>query len=222
MKRSEVNTRSKRLQVEKNRSFTLAIVSIAAFVFVGSIMGSRSLYVELGYLSKVGDRKEEAVDQLEKNITAVATLQESYDTFKNQSPNLLGGSTDGTGDKDGDNAKLVLDALPDSYNFPALTSSVERLLEGYQINSIAGSDDVLSQGSVNPSIGAVEMPFNVDVKGSYADTRALLDKFRRSIRPISITKLELRGTDQDIQMTMSAKTYYQPQRGLEINDEVVE
>ena len=213
---------SKRIQVDKDKTTIFIIVSVAAFITVGSLMVARGLLNQTSYLSKVADKKEVAVKQLEDNKIAVVTLEESYKKFKEQDPNLLGGSAVGTSEKDGDNAKLILDSLPSKYDFPALTTSIERLLVGYGINGITGVDDTVAQQQADPSIGITEMPFMVDVTSNYEGIKTLVSSMHKSIRPIQITRLELRGTNDRLQAIINAKTFYQPERGLEITEELVQ
>lgn len=213
---------SKRVQVDKDKTTIFAIVSVAAFITVASLMVARGLWSQTAYLSKVADKKEVAVKQLEANKSAVVTLEESYKKFKEQTPNLLGGSIEGASEKDGDNAKLILDSLPSKYDFPALTTSIERLLVGYGINGITGVDDTVAQQTTDPAIGVVEIPFSVDVYSNYEGIKELINSLHKSIRPFQVTKLEFRGTNDRLQAFISAKTFYQPERGLEITEEPVQ
>lgn len=212
---------AKRAQVDKDKTLIFAIVSVAAFIVVAALMMSKGLWSQANYYGSVADKKEIAVKQLETNLSAVNSLQAAYNSFKNQDPNLIGGSSTGTADRDGDNARLVLDALPSKYDFPALATSLERLLLGYDINGITGNDDSVAQsGAAAGSV--IEMPFTVDVNTNYDNFKNLINTFDRSIRPLSISRIDFRGTNGDLQVGISAKTFYQPEKGLEITSEVVQ
>lgn len=212
---------AKQAAVDKNQTTIFAVVAIASVITVGSLMVAKGLWSQSSYLGKVADKKEAAVKQLKDNKVAVASLTEAYNKFNEQSPNLLGGTTTGNGPRDGSNGTLILDALPNTYDFPALTSSLERLLVGYLIDGINGSDDSLAQESM-PAGVPVEMPFTFDVSTSYDGFKQLLDSFNKSIRPFNIVKLELSGVNSDLKVTVEAKSYYQPDAGLEITSEVVQ
>lgn len=214
------NKTGKHLQVDKAKTMIFVIVAAASVVTVGSLMISRSLWQNTSYMGKVAEKRESARDQLEKNKVAVAALAESYQALVDENPNLLGGVPDGQGERDGNNATLILDALPNKYDFPALASSLEKLLTGYSINGIEGVDDSIIQQTAEAS-GPVDMPFGVEVVTTYDSFKNLIGSFRRSIRPIAISKLELSGTNAALQVSIEAKTFYQPQLGLQITEESV-
>ena len=141
------NRSVKHVQIDKANSRMVAIVAMAAFVVVFSLVASRALLGQRSYQARVIAGKQKAVKQLKDNITSVDSLVKSYSVFVSSSTNVLGGNSTGTGAQDGDNAKLVLDALPSQYDFPALATSLEKILtsKNYKINSITGTDDEIKQ-----------------------------------------------------------------------------
>ncbi len=215
----------KRLQISKANSSMVLTVAIAAFVVAFSLVASRALLNKRAYQARVIAAKEQAVDQLEANIKAANTLTKSYQAFIDTSENVIGGNPNGTGDRDGDNAKIILDALPSQYDFPALTSSLEKILtnNGYRIDSITGTDDELAQqeqqGSATPQ--PIEMPFTISVTTNLDGARNLLSLLERSIRPIKIQTIQVSGSNNDLQLTISAITYYQPQRDITVKTEAI-
>lgn len=212
---------TKRAAVDKNQATIFAVVAVAAVITVGSLMVAKGLWSQSSYLGKVAGKKEAAVKQLEDNKVAVAALNEEYKKFDGQSPNLLGGNTTGTGPRDGSNSTLILDALPSEYDFPALAASLEKLLVGYTIEGITGSDDSLAQAEA-ASGTPIEMPFSFDVTTSYDGFKQLLGTFDKSVRPFSLVRLGLTGVNSDLKVTAEAKTYYQPSAGMEVTEEVVQ
>lgn len=214
------NKSEKRVRLDKDKSQLFIIVSVAAVITVGSIVVARALWSQGNYLQKVAGIKTDAKQQLEENKAAVASLTEAYGTFINQDPNLLGGRKDGDTDRDGDNGVLVLDALPSSYDFPAVASSLEKLLAGYSINSIAGTDDSAAQATLAGGV-PVEIPFMLSVRANYEGFKELSGRFNRSIRPIHITSLELSGSNSELDIDILGKTFYQSEHGLQITEEQV-
>src|SRR6185436_19057656 len=97
-------------------------------ITVFSLMASRGLLGQRSYQARVINEKGKAVKQLQSNVAATKSLVDSYSNFTSLSSNVLGGNPRGTGDKDGDNGKIVLDSLPSKYDFPALTTSLEKIL----------------------------------------------------------------------------------------------
>ncbi len=211
---------SKRARVDKNKTMIFIFVAIASVVAVASLMISRGLWSHANYMNEVIAKKEKAYKQLQDNKVAVAQLAEAYEAFDSQFPNLLGGSPEGVGPRDGSNATLILDSLPNKYDFPALVASLEKLLEGYVIDGISGSDDIISQEGVLAG-APVEIPFSFEINTNYDSMKLLLETFNKSIRPFQIAKMEIRGSNDALRVSMEARTYYQPEMGLQIKTEVV-
>jgi len=138
---------TKRLLIERANSTIVVIVGVAAFVTAFSLVASRSLLAKRSYQAKVIAAQEKARDQLHHNIEAVDTLKTSYQEFVSRPENIIGGNSTGQGERDGDNAKIILDALPSKYDFPALAASLEKILadRNYRIRSITGTDNEATQ-----------------------------------------------------------------------------
>ncbi|HTE57543.1 MAG TPA: hypothetical protein VK694_02275 [Verrucomicrobiae bacterium] len=237
MARSQVS--AKRLMINKANSTIVIVVAVAAFLTAFSLVASRALLGKRSYQNRVIAAQEKARDQLQKNIKEVESLNTSYIAFVGQDPNIIGGSRTGTGDRDGDNAKIVLDALPSKYDFPALTSSIEKIMSG-KIQTITGVDDEANQNTDDAqpstssgvsqtqkkdtpgSAAAVDMPFEMSVKGSYVSMQDVLNTLQQSIRPININTLTYTAGDSgNVQLTITAKSFYQPEKVLKITTEEV-
>lgn len=222
---AQLRLSTKHLQISKANSRVVLFIAIAAFVTVFSLVSSRALLSKRSYQSRVIAGKEKAAKQLKDNLKAVSTLAASYAQFTNSSnQNVLGGTANGLGDKDGDNAKIVLDALPSKYDFPALASSLEKILNdrSYKVNSISGTDDELkqAQGAVANPV-AIPIPFVVQVTGTYDSTKDLVLILERSVRPFQIQTLSFTGQDAAIKLNINANTYYQPGKNLDITTKEV-
>ena len=237
---------TKRLQIDKANSTIVIAVSVAAFATAFSLVSAKSLLARQSYQNKVIAAQEKARDQLQSNIDAIDDLKVKYTEFVNRQENIIKGSSAGSGERDGDNARIVLDALPSKYDFPALASSLEKILEdrNYRIQTIGGTDneanlnagqstDSAVPGSTTPATdtaatqqtagSAVEMPFELGAEGSYQGMIDLLQVFRNSIRPLYVQMLTFTAGDGDaVQIDIQGKTYYQPERTLNITEEVVQ
>lgn len=214
----------KRFQIDKANSRVVIILAIAAFVATFSVISSKALITQRNYQARVIAEKTKTAKTLKANLTSANTLAESYRNFVSTPQNVLGGSPQGQADNDGDNAKIVLDALPSKYDFPALAASLEKILLDRQlkINGITGSDDELAQGNVtSPAPQPVDMPFEIAVTSSYDSVQVLFDILGRSIRPFQVTELNLTGTTDNVTLNLSAKTFYQPEKNLNITTKVV-
>lgn len=197
----------------------------AAFVLVFAIVAGRALVSQMAYQNRVISAKKSALSQLRADLEARDSLQESYRNFVAENPNVLAGNPDGTGDKDGDNAKIVLDALPSKYDFPALTTSLEKLIisQNLQIMGIGGTDQEAAEAikEATPTPEAVAMPFQLQVGGSYQSIQSFVDVMLRSIRPFEIMTVEFSGDESSMVANITAQTYYQPEKSLKIKNEVV-
>lgn len=215
----------KQVQIEKTNVRIFVAVAATVFIFMFCAVAVKALISRQAYQNKVIAARETARDQLEQNIQAASQLTESYKTFVANTPNVIGGDPSGTAERDGDNARVILDALPSVYDFPALTSSVEKLAtkEGLKIESITGTDDEVNQGgqSSNEPV-AVELPFTVSVNGAYQNINNLILQFEKSIRPFKVTQLVFTGGENGtVDLTIDAKSFYQPAKNLEIKKEVI-
>jgi len=213
--------------INKANTRIVIYVSVAAFILVFSLVATKTLVSQAAYQNRVITAKRAAVNQLKADIAATSKLKSSYDAFVNTPENALGGNPHGTGAQDGDNAKIVLDALPSSYDFPGLTTALDNLLSaqnGIKINSISGTDDELNQANNQSSSSpqASPIPFSVSVTGNYASMQNVINVFEHSIRPIQVQAVQMNGASNGLTMNVTAQTYYQPAKSLNINKKVVQ
>ncbi|HSX32935.1 MAG TPA: hypothetical protein VLF91_01215 [Candidatus Saccharimonadales bacterium] len=217
---------TKRTLISKANTSMVIATTVAAFIVVFTLVAGKSLISQMTYQNHVLSAKKTALNQLKDDLAARDTLQSAYNSFVAENPNLLGGDPSGSGARDGDNAALILDALPSAYDFPALTNSLEALInsENLKIMSITGVDQEVTQGanSSSPSPQAVAMPFSIQVGGSYQSVQNLVNVFSASIRPFQIQTITLTGNQSNMTATISAQTYYQPGKNLTIKSETVQ
>lgn len=224
MAKAHIST--KRIMIDKSQTTMVAAAGTAAFVLVFALIASKSMIGQMTYQNRVIGAKKAAVSQLQDNISATSTLVNSYKAFVDTNQNVLGGNPSGTGSQDGDNAKVVLDALPSKYDFPALATSLEKLItaQNLQIQSITGTDDEVAQssnqGSATPE--PVVMPFQISVTGSYEGIRNLINAFNKSVRPFQVQTIQLAGNQSDMSLTLTAQTFYQPEKDFNVTKKVIE
>lgn len=215
----------KRVLIDKANTRLVVTVSIAVFAVIFSLVAAKTLWTQSSYQKRVIDAKNKAATQLQANVEAMEKLSASYSAFVGTSTNIIGGNSLGTGPQDGNNAKIILDALPSKYDFPALATNLETLMNDQQVTvvNISGVDDEIAQSgnTDSPSPTPVEMPFQLTATADYVKTQALIGAFERSIRPIKITTLDISGAQDRLTVTVSAMTYYQPAKSLNIREEIV-
>jgi hypothetical protein len=222
---SKVRLSSKRLAIDKSNARIVAQIAVAAFVSVFCLVSIVSLLSQRSYQAKVESKKEMALRQLKSNIESVDQLISSYQEFANTPENVLGGDPEGSGDRDGDNPRIILDALPSVYDFPALATSLEKMLKdnNITIDNISGTDDEIAQADQESqsSPQPLEMPFTIEATAGSSSVKKFLALFERSIRPIQIQKIVMEGQDNKVKFTIDARSYYQPEKGLSVVEEEV-
>jgi hypothetical protein len=220
------NPSNKRAMIDKANSTVVIVSGVAAFIFVFSLVATKTLVSQSAYQNRVIDAKRQTLKQLKTDITAAKQLQTSYQQFTSTSQNVLGGNPTGNGPQDGDNTKIVLDALPSTYDFPALVTSIEAMLNGQQVttNGISGTDDEAAQSTNTTSATpqSVAMPFELTVSGNYSSIQGLISTLEHSIRPIQVQKLDVNGNQDKLTLTLSAQSFYQPAKSLNITTKVVQ
>lgn len=212
--------------IKQANNIAFIAVAVAAFVVVFSLVASKTLFNQFTFQHKVIGEKKKTLKQIKGNLVAKEELSKSYRVFVSERSNIIGGDTSGTSDKDGDNGKIVLDALPSKYDFPALTASLEKLAlaQGLSIESISGTDDEIAQQGQQTSSAPEALPiaFQFVVRGGYPQIQALVESLDKSIRPIQIQRIGITGSGSGgISATIEAQTFYQPEKKLEIIKKVI-
>lgn len=201
----------KRAQIEQNNTFMFVVLGIAAAILSFTIASSISLSSRLRYQSRVINERVKAEKQLSGNKSAVTSLKSAFENFDSAPESVLGNS-----DK---NSKIVLDALPSKYDFPAVASSIEKLVsltEGVSLRSINGVDQeaVAEQTSINPK--PIEIPLSITGTASYENIQKLILSLQLSIRPFKVINLNLDGNQESMTFDMDLITYYMPEKNIEI------
>ena len=216
---------AKRTLIDKANTTVVIVVSVATFLLVFSIIATKSFIQQAQYQNKVIQKKRVAVITLKEDIESTKKLQASYVAFTTTSKNAIGGISTGSGKQDGNNAKIILDALPSTYDFPELTTSLESILsdQNVRFNSINGTDDEVTQSAnlVSSNPEAIAIPFELTVSGQYDNIRNVLAALESSIRPMQINSLSIAGNQDELTLSVVAQTYFQPAKSLNIRSVIV-
>ncbi|MGH7234270.1 MAG: hypothetical protein ACREF7_02390 [Candidatus Saccharimonadales bacterium] len=215
----------KKLELSKANAQIVAVTAVAAFITVFCLVGSNYLLGLRSYQAKIITADHSANNNLVADNAAKNKLLSAYKTFVDQNPNVLGSNNLTSGSYIYNNATAILDALPSTYDFPALTSSLQKLqtLGGFSFSSVGGSDEsatVSSAPTGDPS--TVPMPFSFTVnQTSYQAIQNLFSDMLKSIRPLQIDTISISGTDTNITLTVNAHTYFQPGKEFNITSETI-
>jgi Tfp pilus assembly protein PilO len=206
---------TKHLLVDKNNNIILYAAAVTVAVVIFSIIAANALAKQMSYQNQVISLRDSANKLLQNNVTAADSIVEAYQQFEGAQESIIGTAAK--------NPVIILNALPSKYDFPALTASIEALVRdsGVSLKAITGIDEeaLAKQDSINPQ--PIEIPFQVNVTGSLASIQLLVNNLELSIRPFKIVSLNLRAADTAIGATISAITYYQPEKLLDINQYTV-
>lgn len=220
--------KDKNPKVGKAANSAIVVLAVSTFIVVFCLVSAKALLVQGAYQRRVVNAKHATVNQLKDNIAAADTLTKQYGSFDNSNPNAIGGKSDvsdNTPPPDGKNSRIVLDALPTTYDFPALISSLSKLLDmdGISNKNIGGSDQpasFASQPSSNPQpVTIVGIPLGGS--STYAGIQTLVKDLERSIRPFDVMSIQFNGGEANMSLTLTMNTYYQPAKAITLESKEV-
>lgn len=209
----------KHAKLDKSQSTMLLVIALATVVVIFSLFATKALVTKGLYQRRALHARNDVVSQLKKNYSSAQTLFTQYKVFADQAPNILGGDPSGTGNTDGDNARIVLDALPSSYDAPALATSVEKILtdRSVTINSLSITDDPTTNSDAAQATPKFKpIVFSFEGTTNFAGGTQLLQDFERSIRPFDLNTLDISGTDTALKLSVGMTTYFQPAKSLDL------
>jgi hypothetical protein len=203
----------------------LVTVGVATFIVFFCIFAVRALLIQSSYNREVIKIKETALRQVNENKKTIVEIETAYRSFKNTPVNLLGGVASGDGAQDGDNAKLILDALPSKYDFPALSSSFEKILTegGYDVDGLGGSEDSALSSSNEPTGKAepIAVSYDFSVSADLNGTKRLLQTLERSIRPMHVDNLSIQVGGSILQTKVDLHTYFTQPKTFQLTSKEV-
>ena len=168
----------KQLKIDKANSVIVGVTSAAVFILIFSLISCKSLLSQRSYNSRLGTAQQASL--IQGHVLAENVLFSHYQTFISPSQNIINGSSSGSGVNDGNNAQIILDALPSQYDFPALVTSMQALLnrESVKLDSIGGSDNEL-QYQTNTAPASVAIPISFSMDGPYQSIENVITDVHR-------------------------------------------
>jgi hypothetical protein len=219
-----LNAKSPTLKVDKDELKSWLLFGLVVLFGAFCLYSSKTLLSKALYQQKVVSASNKAVKQLDANLTGAAQLSSQYKgLFENDSPiNVLGGKNDssaGAVPPNVDNARIALDALPITYDYPALIASLTKILtdNGISAPTITGTDATATTPS-DPSASPQPVMITVSISGSGSSSSVqnVLNSLEKSIRPFDVTSLQLSGSGSQLDLTASLNSYFQPAKTLGI------
>ena len=216
-------------QLDKTNSAILVAITVATVVLVFCLVSAKTLLSQAGYQNRLLSARHATLSQLIADKSTATTLTNNYtNTFEGTSAtNIIGGkntTSKSAVPPDGDNASIVLDSLPTAYDFPALVSSVTKILNNNSVSnpSLSGTDDS-STANNTPSGSPVPTPISISVGGQvgYSGLQNMIKDFERSTRPFDVTDLQLSGNQSFMTFSIKLTTYYQPAKAFMVSSKEV-
>ena len=199
---------SRREKITKANSAVFVATAVAAVIVVFSMISLRFLWEQKSYNDRVIKAKTSARNTLKDNL-------ESLDKLSSQFPALENSSTT--------NTSTILHALPPSYDYTALATSIDSLAQQSGVTLSGGLGDDLSASAIATSSvsSPQEIPLGMQVTGTYPNIVKFIQNLERSIRPIVVSSVSYSGTDAGLTVRLTATTYYQPARSLDVMKEQI-
>ncbi len=220
------NTLGKRVQLDKANQLIFGSLAFTVFIFIFALFATKDLISQGAYQNRIISQQTIAKNNLDTDLSAITSLKSSYEAFVDQPQNLLGGNPLGSGNNDGNNSKIILDALSTSFDPNAWNlnlSNLNNLLgQGSGFISLAATSSASSAaGSSNPK------PTPVQLTGTFStglnSIQGTFDSLNKSIIPIQVTGAIFTAATagQSPTITYTAQSYYQPAYQFNIGQVVV-
>lgn len=198
---------TKRASIERSNHVVFIAVTVAAVVVVITLMALNFLWKQEVYNRHILAAKNKTATTLQQNISNVKNLEDTLSSLNVSDVNQ----------------QKILDALPANYDYPALASEFDNLANysGVSLQGSIGQD--LSASVTAPSSNPipVQVALTLNVNGSYKTVQQFIDNLELSIRPVVIQTVQLSGSNNNLQAQITANTYYQPTKTLDLGKETV-
>lgn len=220
----------KRQQISRaNRTMLLWIAGVSVIVGV-SIVLIIFLAQKIWFGEKVIGEKNKTVSVLESNLKAIDGEDGLRNNIqqRNTDKNLMSVRLN----ENDPPLQSILDALPAAPNSTALASSLQiKLLSGIPgvtietINVDSVDDDgTQTSSTAGSNTGADQIGFTFSVSTSasnYAALKQVLERLEKSIRPFTVTSLNVEVQGSKVIMTVAGVSYYSLAKTVELQTKVV-
>lgn len=169
---------------------------------------------------------------IKHETTAVKMLKENasnYNELKKNIDNLAANNALASvrSSQSADNLQSITDALAATSDASTFAASLQNIIaprSGVSLESvnIPSAEDLDQSGpSDTMSVKPTELEYQIDALGSYQSITAFLDNLELTIRPVSVSMIQLTGTDNMLRARISLVTYYQPIKDFNITQKEI-
>lgn len=193
-------SKEKSIQKAEQSNFVI-FMAIPLIIIAISLVSINHFWGTRAYNKRVIGVRTDARDLAVKNVDSLDKLSQSLSDLEKQKYD----------------SGWVLDALPSRYDFPALATSIEKLIQqnGLELESFIGQDDAVNAVNEQSSPEPVDIPLTVSVTGSYIEIQDFIQQLEASIRPIQVQEITFSGNDGTMSSTIKMLTFYQPSESLD-------
>lgn len=207
----------KRQQIRAaNKTVFMWIISASVVIGICGVV-SQFLIRQLMFNNKISDELSKTSSTLTKNIQAYDGLKgEVTKLVADENLTLLRKGPNGTA------LQVIIDALPTENNQAAFATSMQNEVLGPTGATISSFSVNEQQKTIAPTATqAGSFDFSFVISGSYAQIQQALRNMERSIRPMTVNTVDLQGSFSNMQASISATTYYQPVKDIQLKEEPV-
>ena len=219
----------KRQQIFKANRMMFLWVAMASAVIGFALVISISLMQRIIYNQKVIGEKNKTYSTLANNNKKVSQLEDQIKTI-NYSSDVLKKLRAKDSD---DPIQVVLDALPSDSNRLALGSSLQNVLlanipgsslESMKVESTAEAGSVKKSTATTGTVenNSLDVTFTLKINsGSEDSIREMFTRLEKSIRTFKVTNVKIEYSLDKMNVTVTAKAYYEPAKVVELTEKVV-
>ena len=215
--------------IESTNKQVIMWVAFAAMAITAGMMISVNFIQHIQYSGKVNAALGETESILRDNVeNSMKELMANADVLKSNDKLLTMRVRAGEDTV----FQVIIDALPMTCDSVATAASVGHIVslanvsaqdqDGIKVDSCGDEEmtieiePVVDETGMAVATNMFEMPtpqpttFTISVVGSYNGVQELLKQIEKTIRPITINKIEMQGSNDKLQVTIDATTYYIP------------
>lgn len=221
----------KRQQIAKASRLMFVWVAAASVVVGAAVVLLWVLGQKLIFNEKVLVEKQKTVSALQHNNDIVDELKKQVRVL-NTNRSLIDLQTPA----DADPVQVILDALPATANSTALGASLQSTellaqkgvtIQSLTVAPVAGiesedsnSDTTTSDDSASEN--SIQFEFSVSVnRNNPGALKDIMKRLERSIRSVSISRLQVEQQGNDLVMTVAGSAYYMPAQEVQLNQKRV-
>jgi Tfp pilus assembly protein PilO len=204
----------KRQQIKQANKLVFIWVAAAGVFVAIAIVLSQMMIKQLMFNLEVIGLQTSTNNTLVQNAETYAPLRtEVSKLIANKELNELRIDKSETGDN---SLQVVIDAMPTVDDRLSLAASLQQTIlnkSGVRIEQLSFPEEVALVDATAVQVaptqeGIGEIPFTFKILGSYEQIKKTLEDIQLSIRPISITNIQLAGASSEMTAEVTAKTFY--------------